>query len=275
MTSHTNNPIDNDLLNTDVLPIKGLENTNICILGFKDQCSKIFNHILHNPQGYVCVANVHMIIEALNDKKFLQVLNKSTFIVPDGVPLVWLLRRKNKKIERVAGYDLCIDLCSKAEKNNLSVIFYGSTNEVLAKIKKNILLKFPDLNIAGMISPPFGEVSDKKLIEINSKIQKLNPNIIFVALGCPKQEIWMHNQFKKFNSLMIGVGGAFPLLAGEQSRAPSFIRRSGFEWLYRLILEPRRLWKRYMVTNTKFIIELLRSIYHNVVEKLGKDKEKI
>lgn len=256
-----------NIFKTNNVPIESLKKIQIGAMSFEDQCEYIYKYSLNQSPGYVCVANVHMMVEALNDKKFLNILNKSTFIVPDGMPLVWLLRKKNKNIERISGYDLFMDICYRSEKDKTPIMFFGSTEEVLSKIKKNIQKRFPHINIVGMIAPPFGDISKLETKKIDDLITECNPKIIFVALGCPKQEIWMYNNHKKFKSLMIGVGGAFPLIAGTQSRAPSVIRNMGFEWLFRLILEPRRLWKRYIQTNTRFIVELIMSFFKKIRKK--------
>ena len=248
----------------DVLPIKDLDFVTIGISSFSKQCDLIFKRIISRDGGYVCVANTHMIVEAIRNISFREVLEKADFIVPDGMPLVWLLSRckLGGDIERVAGYDLVMDLCSKAEDNDLSVMFFGSSEMMLSKIEKVILDRFPNLTITGLISPPFRDLSDKENAALIDSIKIQSADIIFVSLGCPKQELWMFRNSPELNSMLVGVGGVFPILAGVQNRAPIWIRNNGLEWFFRLILEPRRLWRRYVFTNTFFIFSIFKSFFH-------------
>jgi N-acetylglucosaminyldiphosphoundecaprenol N-acetyl-beta-D-mannosaminyltransferase len=242
-------------------------------LKFNEYIDEIFQFSVKRKKGYVCVANVHMLVESRLDASFMKIMQDANFIVPDGMPLVWLLNCfDDYKCERVAGYDLVIQLFKKLEGSKHSILFYGSTTDQLNKIKNNVSGNFPDLKISGLISPPFGKITNAEREKILSEINIANPSIILVALGCPKQEKWMNEIRDHVDCLMIGVGGAFSLLSGEQPRAPFFIRKIGFEWLYRLSLEPRRLWKRYLVTNSLFIYflfydYLFKPIYLRLIKK--------
>jgi len=213
--------------------------------------------------SYVCVANVHMVIEAHNNPDFAAVVNNADLATPDGMPLVKglkLLYGINQ--ERVAGMDLLPDLLCAADKEGQSIFIYGSTDDVLQSMTDRIAADHPMLKIAGAYSPPFRPLSDEEDADTVKRINASAANLVFVALGCPKQEIWMARNKGKINAVMLGVGGAFPVYAGLQSRAPLWVQKASLEWLYRLCQEPRRLFKRYLVTNTIFIalmmIELLR-----------------
>ena len=210
---------------------------------------------------YVCVANVHMLVEAHKDKEFADVVNNSIITTPDGLPLTWGLRLLyGIKQERVAGMDLLPDLLSLASQNQISVFFYGGTNEVLEKTKKYIKECYPDIPSIGYYSPPFRTLTTEETDEIAEKINSIGARLVFVSLGCPKQERWMSTMKGRINAVMIGIGAALPVLVGEKSRAPKWMQKNGLEWLYRLMQEPRRLCKRYFVTNTTYIILLIGSI---------------
>ncbi len=220
--------------------------------------------------GYVCVANVHMIIEAYNDKEFARIVNSADIVTPDGKPLCILLRILYGKFqERVAGMDLLPDLLDEAESEGLSVFFYGGTKKSLIKIEKIITKKNPLLRIAGMYSPPFGDISLQDVDSHIKIISEKDPDIIFFAFGCPKQEKRMSEMKGRLNGIMIGIGGAIPVLAEEKRRAPLWMQKLSLEWMFRLIQEPGRLWKRYLYTNSKFIFLSLLEIFRKKVLKKG------
>ncbi len=217
----------------------------------------------NRTSSYVCIANVHMFIEAYRDEAFNKILNEADITTPDGVPLTIGLRLLNKyKQERVAGMDLLPSLLQKAETKDLSVFFYGSTQDVLDKIKIKIGTEYPKLKLAGSISPPFRMLSDVEKEEIINTINQSGANLLFVALGCPKQEKWMAEHKNKVNACMIGVGGAFPVFAGMQKRAPVWMQKVSLEWFFRFCQEPGRLWKRYLVTNSLFMYLILRNYFN-------------
>ena len=236
-----------------------LLNTQFQPLSFDSHISNVADLIESQSNGYICVSNVHMTVEGFQSKAFAKVLAASKYTVPDGMPLVWFARYQGyKKCERVAGYDLMIRLCSLAEERGWRMCFYGSTAACLSRIHQNLLEAYPNLKLPLMIAPPFGDVPRSILNQHISIINKSNIDFVFVSLGCPKQEMWMHANHLDIDSLLLGVGGAFPLLAGDQKRAPAVMRQLGLEWLFRLLLEPRRMWRRYLVTNSLFIYFLIK-----------------
>lgn len=219
----------------------------------------IINLGIDRKSEYVCVSNVHMTVEAWRDYEFAKIVNEACIATPDGMPLAKSLRLLyGVKQERVAGMDLFPDLLRAAEDNSLAIYFLGSTEEILDKIESKLKIDHPDLKIAGTCSPPFRELSIEEDDVITKNINQSGANIVMVALGCPKQEKWMAQHKGKINAVMVGVGGAFPVYAGMQSRAPVWMQRWSLEWLYRLGQEPKRLLKRYFVTNSLFIILLIR-----------------
>lgn len=210
--------------------------------------------------SYVCVANVHMLVEAYKSETFSNVVNNANVITPDGMPLVWALRLlHNHKQDRVAGMDLLPDLLLLAQANKIPVYFYGGTEDFIAKTSVFLTKSYPSLLVAGLYSPPFRSLTENEQSEVITTINNSNAKMVFVILGCPKQEKWMASMKGKINACMIGIGGALPVLIGMQKRAPLWMQKSGLEWLFRFFQEPSRLAKRYAVTNTIFLWLLLKS----------------
>ena len=208
---------------------------------------------------YVCVANVHMLIEGYRDTLFADAVNGADITTPDGMPLTWAMRMLyGVRQDRVAGMDLLPDLLYKSASEGIPVFFYGSTDPMLSKAKAVLQSKYPALNITGTYSPPFRPLSSNEEDQVVEMINESKARLVFVILGCPKQEKWMAAMKGKINATMVGVGGALPVLLGMQQRAPRWMQKAGFEWLYRLKQEPKRLFKRYFITNTLFSYLLLR-----------------
>jgi N-acetylglucosaminyldiphosphoundecaprenol N-acetyl-beta-D-mannosaminyltransferase len=208
---------------------------------------------------YICVANVHMLIETCKDKEFAKAVNNAIITTPDGVPLTWGLKwLYGIKQERVSGMDLLPDLLQAASQHQIPVFFYGSTQEILFKTKVYVAQHYPCIPYTGVYSPPFQPLTPEEENEVISAVNASGAKIIFVALGCPKQEKWMAAMKGKINGVMIGIGAALPVLAGVQKRAPQWMQKSGLEWLYRLFQEPKRLFKRYLTTNSIFLYLLIK-----------------
>lgn len=204
--------------------------------------------------SYVCFANVHMLIEAWQNKEFAHQVNGATFVAPDGMPLVWGVHQLyGDRPDRMAGMDAMPSLLKIAAEKNLGVYFYGSTPDVLNKLEALCRSEYAGCRIAGSYSPPFRPLSLDEEEEVVQKINNSGAQLIFVSLGCPKQERWMANMQGRIRGVMLGVGGAFPVLTGDQDRAPAWMRRLSLEWAYRLAQEPNRLWKRYLTTNSLFL----------------------
>jgi len=226
----------------------------VTALPFDSQMSLILNWAKHGLSKSVCIANVHMLVEAYQNSNFAKVLQEADLVTPDGMPLVWMLKLLGvRKQDRVAGLDVLQALCEKSTKAGVKVFFLGSQAGILNQMRERLDREFPDLQIAGMEPLPFRPMTpeeDEALVEM---LNQSGAGIVFVSLGCPKQEIWMANHKNRVNAVMIGLGGAFPVYAGLHKRAPGFIRSAGFEWLYRLLQEPRRLWGRYSSTIPVFV----------------------
>lgn len=209
--------------------------------------------------SYACFSNVHMTIEAHQSSQFADYVNKADFAFADGMPLVFAYRFLHGiRQERIAGMDFMPSILEACQKKNLSVLLFGSTDDVLEKIKDRIQKDYQGIVFAGAISPPFGTLSGPENEAFVKKINEAKPNIVLVALGCPKQETWMAQNSHKINAVLLGVGGAFPVFANMQKRSPKWMQKLALEWVYRLWQEPGRLWKRYFTTNTLFVFLLIK-----------------
>lgn len=228
---------------------------------FEDFVKHIFWLTEHRESSYVCFANVHMLMEAYNDSEFNKVLNNADVATPDGNPVTKLSKLfYGKQQERVAGMDLLPRLLQEAAARGKSVYFYGSTDEVLEAVVAKAEEELPDLNIAGYYSPPFRKLTEEEDTAITDRINQSDPDLVFVALGCPKQERWMAAHKGKVKACMLGVGQAYMTYAGLEKRLPAWARNMSLEWTYRLWQEPRRLWKRYLLTNSMFIFVTLKQL---------------
>jgi len=202
-----------------------------------------------------------MTIEAYNDSSFRQNLDKALLILPDGKPLAvackWLYKKTQ---ERISGMDFMPAILEQAHKNKAKVFLYGSTEKVLDNIKDRIRSKYPNAIVAGSISPPFRELSVEEANDHIRRINESGAHFVLVALGCPRQEKWMAAHYNSINAVLLGLGGAFPVTAGLQKRSPKWMQHMSLEWLYRLLQEPRRLFKRYFYTNSVFMWLLAKEL---------------
>ena len=205
----------------------------------------------------VCVCNVHSLVTARRDPALRTALHDADLCVPDGAPLAWLMRRQGwPEQQRISGPELMQLLLSEAERLQLPVYLLGGTFDTLQKLRARLRNKLPRLLLAGQYSPPFRELSNEDNRQILRMIETSGARLVFVGLGCPKQEKWMAQQRGKLPAVMIGVGAAFDYHAGTLRRAPPAWQHAGLEWLYRLAMEPVRLFGRYLVTNTLFLLWL-------------------
>jgi N-acetylglucosaminyldiphosphoundecaprenol N-acetyl-beta-D-mannosaminyltransferase len=242
---------------------------------YQDYVDWIVTKVLEKKSGYVCIANAHMFVEAYKDEVFNRIIREADLVTPDGQSLVWALKLlKGINQDRVAGMDLLPDLLQRLSYEKIAIYFYGGTKGTLEKTNTFLKNKFPDLKIAGLHSPPFRDLTSLEEKEIIDEINKTSPSLVFIVLGCPKQEKWMASMKGKINTLMIGIGGALPVMIGMQKRAPLWMRNNGLEWLFRLLLEPKRLFKRYLTTNSLFLWILFKSFLRNRVSHSPDLKEK-
>ncbi|MBE9599533.1 WecB/TagA/CpsF family glycosyltransferase [Pedobacter sp. MC2016-24] len=242
-----------------MLPKKKILSIDISNGTYSEFVSAIINLAKTKTSSYVCVANVHMLIEAHQSKSFQQIVNNADLVTPDGMPLAKSFKLlHNQHQDRVDGMSLLPALLSQSDKENLSVYFYGGAQNMLDSTFDYLKTNYSSLDIAGMYSPPFRSLTTEESKEIINKIKESGANIVFVVLGCPKQEKWMNEMKGKIPALMIGIGGALPVLVGMQKRAPNWMQKNSLEWLFRLIQEPKRLFKRYFKTNTLFLYLIIK-----------------
>lgn len=204
----------------------------------------------------MCVANVHTCVLSQENPEYCKIQNGGIMAIPDGGPLSTVGRwRGYKKMSRITGPDFMGEIFRISAQKGYRHFFYGSTESTLSKLSENLEKNYPGICITGMYSPPFASLTYEENNIIERMINEMVPDFIWVGLGAPKQEIWMREHQGKLKGFMVGVGAGFDYYAGNISRAPGWMQRSNLEWLYRLIQEPGRLFKRYWHTNTKFIWE--------------------
>lgn len=210
---------------------------------------------------YVCACNVHSAVTGWREKRVNDALNGADMCTPDGAPIAWTLRAFGfSGQQRISGPDLMEKLCKWAAETRTPVYFLGSTESTLERLKSRLAVSFAGLPVAGILSPPFREMTAREDADSVKEINSSGARIVFVGLGCPKQELWMAGHRGRIRAVMIGVGAAFDFHAGTTRRASRWMQRTGLEWLHRLWSEPRRLWKRYLLTNTLFVALMFWSI---------------
>jgi N-acetylglucosaminyldiphosphoundecaprenol N-acetyl-beta-D-mannosaminyltransferase len=191
-------------------------------------------------------------------------LNDADLVLPDGAPVAWTMRMLGfGGQERVSGPDFMWDYCAVAQEQNTSIFLYGNRTATLDKLMSVMRESFPGLCVAGAHSPPFRQLSDEEDEAVIKMLNASGAGVIFVSLGCPKQELWMASRRNRINAVMFGLGAAFDYHAGSVRRAPPWMRKAGFEWLHRLTHEPRRLWKRYLIANSIFLWRAAADVSHH------------
>ncbi len=204
---------------------------------------------------YICVTSVHGIMTARTDSAFRRMLNEADIATPDGMPVVWALRSFGHRGQsRVYGPTLTLELCKNAAQNGHRIFLYGGRPETLDVLRANLLARFPELRIVGSFAPPFRPLTPEEDAEVTGLITASAADLVFVGISTPKQEAWMSAHRQKLPGvIMIGVGAAFDFHAGRVSQAPPWMQRNGLEWFYRLLMEPKRLWRRYLLETPLFL----------------------
>lgn len=233
---------------------------NINVTNMKDAVKIITDNLDEIKGNYICVSNVHTTVMSYEDESYRAIQNRGFMALPDGKPLSIVSKNKGfKDAERVTGPDLMDEIFKISETKGYSHYFYGSTEETLNTLKEKLSQKYPNIKICGMYSPPFRKLTCHEDKEIINNINESYPDFIWVGLGAPKQEIWMSEHKDIVKGLMLGVGAGFDYHAGNISRAPKWMQNYSLEWLYRLMQNPKRLWRRYITTNTKFLFYILKN----------------
>lgn len=233
---------------------------------WSDALDRISQWAARRESRYVCICNAHSVVTAGTDTAFHAVVAGADMATPDGAPVAWMIRRLGyPDQQRINGPDLMWKYCELAAKRpDESIYLYGGTPDTLKVLQEVLARNFPSLKIAGVESPPFRRPTEEEDAQTVARINASGAGTVWVSLGCPKQETWMAAHRGRVNAVMVGVGAAFDYHAGTIQRAPAWMQNAGLEWLHRLCSEPRRLWRRYLVTNTLFVIgagsQLLRGI---------------
>ena len=231
---------------------------------------KIIEWGLNKKSRFVCFCNSHTVYEAKRNRKIRQAVTESDLILPDGFPVVLGMKINGyRKAKRIAGPDMMLNVCQAASKTSQSIFLYGGDSKTVEKLKINLKKLYINLNIVGSLSPPYRELTNKEKEITKNIIQKANPNIIFVGLGFPKQEIWMKENKKNFNAVMLGVGAAFDFHAGNKQRAPKFMQNIGMEWFWRFLNEPKRLCSRYARANSYILFKLIQTIFQKHLSRFS------
>lgn len=228
---------------------------NYTVCDYQSAVSEIIENAHKHVSFGVSALAVHGLMECVKNGKLMDQVNKLDLIVPDGQPVRWAMNffHKANLADRVYGPTLTLEVLKKANEEKLSVYLFGSTTETLNKFSKNINEWFKDINIVGIHSDRFRDATPEEDLADIEKINASGAHIVLVGRGCPRQEIWVSEHLGKVNAAMMAVGAAFDFHAGTLSQAPPWMQNNGLEWLYRLIQEPKRLWKRYLFTNSLFI----------------------
>jgi len=223
--------------------------------------AEISRWVREREKHYVCVTGVHGVMESRRDPSLQLIHNESGLTTPDGMPMVWAGRWAGARwMRRVYGPDLMLAVCETAQTEGWKSFFYGGRAGVAERLVERLRGRFPNLAVAGTYAPPFRPLSreeDENVIEL---INAAKPDLVWVGLSTPKQERWMAEHVVRLEApVLLGVGAAFDIHAGTLPQAPRWMQRTGLEWLYRLVREPRRLWRRYLSNNPRFVLAILRN----------------
>lgn len=243
-------------LDAEPLPIesRAILGTRVDGTNYAGAVQQITDWARQGEARYVCVSTVHMVMEGYDDPAYQAIVNAGDLVTSDGMPLVWGLRKLGVgHARRVYGPDLTPLVCERAAAEGIPVGFYGSSPEVLETMVARLWDRYPNLDVVYRCSPPYRPLTAGEREGEIEDIRRSGARIVFVGLGCPKQERWMHERRDELDAVLVGVGAAFDYIAGLKSQAPRPVQALGLEWLFRMVTEPRRLWRRYLYHNPRFI----------------------
>jgi N-acetylglucosaminyldiphosphoundecaprenol N-acetyl-beta-D-mannosaminyltransferase len=237
----------------------------ISVTNMVDAVNQILAWIEENKSNYICVTGVHGVMECQRNEKLKEVHNSSGLTVPDGMPLVWAARIHGfPQVDRVYGPDLLLEVCKTAVRKKITHFLYGGDIGVAEDLRAFLTAQYPGIKIVGAFTPPFRRLNLDEEVQLTETVNRLRPDIIWVGLSTPKQEQFMAEYLPKLNTkVMIGVGAAFDVHTGRIKDAPSWIKKSGLQWLHRLVQEPRRLGKRYLHNNPLFVCKFFKEHIKN------------
>ena len=247
---------DRHLVRTDILGVQ------VSAIDIPRAVGTIERWINTNQREYVCVTGVHGVMESQKDKELREIHNRAGMVTPDGMPLVFLSRwYGHRDVQRVYGPDLMIELCRRSLETGWRHFFYGGAAGVADILVERLSERFEGLSVAGTYCPPFRPLSEEEEGDVKRIIDESRADIVWVGLSTPKQEQWMSAHVGRLEaSVLIGVGAAFDFHAGLKPQAPLWMQRSALEWLFRLLTEPRRLWRRYLYNNPRFLYLMIRQM---------------
>jgi N-acetylglucosaminyldiphosphoundecaprenol N-acetyl-beta-D-mannosaminyltransferase len=249
--------VDNHLMEIPRIDVLGV---GISAINMDQAVAELARWVDDGEQHYVCVTGVHGVMESQSDRELLEIHNRSGLTTPDGMPMVWAGKRAGADaMSRVYGPDLMLEICARSAEQGWRHFFYGGKEGVPELLARKLQERFEGLEVVGTYSPPFRPLTGAESDEIATMINKADPHFVWVGLSTPKQERWMDANIGRLQApAVLGVGAAFDIHAGLLPQAPGWMQQRGLEWLYRLIKEPRRLWKRYLGNNPRFVLKVLR-----------------
>lgn len=245
------------------------------MIDWPEAVARIANWAVAGESRYVCICNAHSVVTATDDAAFAAAVRQADMATPDGAPVAWLIGRQTGRAQqRINGPDLMWRYFAEGARRGGPVFLYGASEETLQALRSRLSQAFPEVSIAGTYSPPYRPLTAEEDGKVVEMINSSGATTVWVSLGCPKQEKWMAEHRGRVQAVMLGVGAAFDYHAGTIKRAPLWLQRNGLEWLYRLASEPRRLWKRYLVTNLMFIFLAARQLLSGapVVQTFEEDR---
>lgn len=241
---------------------------HISELTYIDVTKRIQSWIFDNAKNYICVASVHLVIECQKNRKLLRGVNAAGLVTPDGMPLVWISKIYGRKPERVYGPTLMLKVCKLAQKKGWKVYLLGGVKGNARELQKKLANRFPNLEIVGYKDTPKRPIPKRENIKIVQELNDSCAQIVFVGLGCPYQELWMIENHKVLKAnVLISVGAAFDFITRRVKQAPLWVQKMGFEWLFRLSQDPKRLFRRYTLDNSLFIYKATRQIIKDIMSK--------
>jgi N-acetylglucosaminyldiphosphoundecaprenol N-acetyl-beta-D-mannosaminyltransferase len=240
----------------------------VSALTFNKTLTLIGEYIRQNKRGFICVSAVHLIMECQKDEFLRHGVNAATLVTPDGMPLVWLLRLRGYTTQRIYGPDLMEKICELAIRRGWNVFLLGGSSGQNRRLRSALLHKHPSLRLIGGMDTPTLPISIETNRKIIQTINSSKAHIVFVGMGCPLQELWMiKSRAALYPNMLVGVGAAFDFISGKKRQAPALVRRVGVEWLFRLIQEPKRLWRRYIPMNIHFLLLILKGKFQRNHQK--------
>jgi N-acetylglucosaminyldiphosphoundecaprenol N-acetyl-beta-D-mannosaminyltransferase len=252
-----------------VIPRANILGVGVSATNMSMTVSAIDDWIAQRLPHYVCVASVHGVMESQRDEAFRRIYDMAGLVTPDGMPLVWLSRLMGfRHVERVYGPDLMLAVCERSAARGYRHFFYGGGPGVAETLATQLQSRFSGLQVVGLDSPPFRPLTEQEDQAAVERINRACPDIIWVGISTPKQERWMASHREQLSApVIVGVGAAFDFHAGLKKQAPHWMQRSGLEWCFRLMTEPRRLWRRYLVNNPWFLWLILLQVLSRPLQK--------